>query len=118
MTLEREQKMVEYCDFEEAYEITKTFEIVSKRDFDGGGGPSTLRIEIVHCLQTGKYSVRWSQQTSFRLQPSYPVVDGGFAQPTGDFSVWVPLADMPWVDENDESRAVQRAFSWLKDRGA
>jgi hypothetical protein len=109
--------MPNFRDFEEAYEITKTLEIVTKRDFDGGGGPSVVRIEILHCLQAGKYSVRWSQRTSFRLQPSYPVVNGKFATAAGDFPVWVPLGNMPWVDENDEDQAVQRALSCLKDRG-
>ena len=110
--------MPEYDEFEEAYEITKTFEIVTARDLDGGGGPSTVRIEILHCLQSGKYNVRWSQQTSFHLQPSYPVVKDQFATAAGEFSVWVPLGNMPWVDESDEDRAVRRARSWLKERTA
>lgn len=110
--------MPSYNNFEECYEITKTLEIASNRDFDGSGGPSTVRIEIVRCLQTEKYSVRWSQQTSFRMQPSYPVVKGNFSTPSGDFLVWVPLADMPWVDEDGEDRAIQRALGWLKDRGS
>lgn len=32
--------MQSYNNFEDSYEITKTLEIVSNRDFDGGGGPS------------------------------------------------------------------------------
>lgn len=110
--------MTNYTDFNEAYEITKTLEIVTARDFDGGGGPSTVRVEILHCLQSGKYSVRWSQQTSFHLQPSYPVVQGKFTKAAGDFAVWVPLDDMPWVDENNEDQAVRRALGWLKERGS
>lgn len=110
--------MPSFNDFEEAYEITKTLEIVTNRDFDGGGGPSTIRIEILHCLQSGKYSVRWSQFTSLHSQPSFPVIEGKFATPANDFQVLVPLENMPWVDESDEGRAIQRALSWLKDRGA
>lgn len=110
--------MPNFHDFDEAYEISKTFEIVTTRDFDGGGGPSTVRIEILHCLQTGKYSARWSQRTSFRLQPSYPIVNGNYATAAGDFSVWAPLNNMPWMDENDEDQAVRRALGWLKERCA
>lgn len=108
--------MANYNDFEEAYEITKTLQIVTTRDFDGGGGPSTVRIEILHCQQSGKYSVRWSHETSFRLQPSYPVIKGKYTKAAGDFPIWVPLDDMPWVDESDEDLAVRRALSWLKER--
>jgi len=115
---QRERKMAKYSDFEEVYEITKVLEIATNCDFDGGGGPSTVRIEILNCLQAGRYMVRWSQKTSFRLQPSYPVVAGDFATAVGDFLVWVPLGNMPWVDENDEDKAVQRALSFLKERGA
>jgi hypothetical protein len=107
--------MPEYDEFEEAYEITKTLEIVTARDLNGGGGPSTVRIEILHCLQSGKYNVRWSQKTSFHLQPSYPVVEGQFTTAAGGFFVWVPLGNMPWVDESDEDQAVRRARSWLKE---
>ncbi|GFE49978.1 hypothetical protein So717_17310 [Roseobacter cerasinus] len=109
--------MADYNDFSEFYEITKTLEIVAKTDFDGGGGPSTLRLEIIQCLHTGNYSVRWSQHTNFHLQPSYPVTHGEFATAAGDFSVWVPFEDMPYVHEKTEKQAVQRALGWLKDRG-
>ncbi len=109
--------MPNYSDFNEAYEITKTLEIVTARDFDGSGGHSTVRIEILHCLQSGTYSVRWSQETSFHLQPYYPVIDGKFTKAAGEFPMWAPL-DMPSVDEKDEDQAIRRALSWLKERGA
>lgn len=109
--------MPNYTDFEEAYEITKTLEIVTPHDLDGSGEPSTVRIEILHCQKAGKYSVRWSRKTSFHLQPSYPVIQGKHATVAGDFSVWVPLRNMPWVDEIDEDKAVRRALHWLKERG-
>lgn len=108
--------MLNYEVFQEAYEITKTIEILTTRDLDGGGGPSNIRIEMLQCLQTGKYTVRWSQQISFHLQPSYPVIEGNFAKEMRDFPVWAPLDNMPWVDEPTEDRATQRALSWLKDR--
>lgn len=108
--------MTDYEHFQEAYEITKTLEIVTTRDFDGGDGDSAIRIEILHCLQSGNYSVRWTQKSDFRLQPSYPVVNGQFANEAGNYSVWVPLNDMPWVNAENEDQAVRSALSWLKER--
>lgn len=103
-------------DFPEAYEITKILEVVTNRDFEGSGTQSTIRIEVLRRFHSGKFTVRWRHDTSFHMQPSFPVKNGKFAKSEDDYAVWVPFQDMPWVDEVDEDTAVKRALGWLKER--
>ncbi|MFP7570395.1 hypothetical protein [Marivita sp. S2033] len=110
--------MRDYEDFSEAYEVAKTIEIVTKEGFRGEEGQMQVRIEILQGLRNRNYSVRWLRKEYFHLQPAYPVIEGKHEAKAGDFSVWVPLSDMPWVDEGNEDQAVQRALSWLRDKGA
>lgn len=111
-------KMPDFSDFPEAYEVTKTIELVGERDFDGSGGPTELRIEVLRCLHSGKFHIRYLQRTYFHLQPYYPQSMGKFDQDAADYSLWVPMTNMPSVEEITEDKAIVRALEWLKERGA
>lgn len=98
-----------YANCSEFYEIEKTVEFVIPH----GGEDTTFRIEALLDLKSGRYSTRVSYHENFRLQTSYPVVDGKFGKVPGDFAVWVPYPNAPWVDADTADSAIERSLGFL-----
>jgi|TARA_R110000823_G_scaffold170605_1_gene303195 hypothetical protein len=109
------QKMANFDFCDEAYTVEKIVEVVVT--LNGKDESSTLRLEVLKDVLSGKYSVHCYEKEHFHLQPSYPQIKGKFATQDGDFEVWTPLTPaLPWVDRNTADSALQQALGFLKER--
>ena len=98
-----------YVNCSEFYEVEKTVELVMPH----GGEDTTIRVEALLDLKSGRYSTRVSYHENFKLQPSYPIVNGKFEKMPEDFAVWVPLLNAPWVDADTADSAIERSLGFL-----
>ena len=98
-----------YKNCSEFYEVAKIVEFVMPY----GGQDTHIRIEALHDPQSGRYSTRVSYQQEFRLQPSYPVVNGNFGKNPGDFSLWVPFPNAAWTDRDTADAAIEQALGFI-----
>ncbi|MCY1368806.1 hypothetical protein D9M69_558070 [compost metagenome] len=100
---------VTYQNCSEFYEIVKTVEFVMRH----GGEDMQFRIEALHDVQAKRYSTRVSYHQYFRLQPSYPIVGGSFANNPEDISLWVPFPNAAWTDRDTAEGAIEQALGFL-----
>lgn len=98
-----------YKNCSEFYEIAKIVEFV----IPYRGEDTQIRIEVLHDLQTDRFSTSVYYKEHFNLQPSYPVQSGNFANKPADFQVWVPLPNTAWVDRNTADEAITQALGFI-----
>ncbi|OZT74155.1 hypothetical protein CE457_09170 [Vreelandella boliviensis LC1] len=78
-----------------------------------GGEDTQFRIEVLHDLQSSRFSTSVYYKDYFHLQPSYPVVNGKFSKKPTDFQVWVPFPNAAWTDRDTADEAITQALGFL-----
>lgn len=101
-----------YSKCSEFYEVAKIVEFVMPH----AGEDTQFRIEVLHDLQSGRFSTSVYYKEHFHLQPSYPVVNGNFSKQTADFQVWVPFPNAAWIDRDTADEAITQALGFLGAR--
>ena len=98
-----------YENCSEFYEVAKIVEFVMPY----GGEDTQFRIEVLHDLQSSRFSASVYYKEHFHLQPSYPVAHGKFTRKATDFQVWAPFPDAAWTDRDTADEAITQVLGFL-----